>query len=90
MISKIVNVTVWPRDRVVFLICVPLIENIQKVLHKLFVLHLFFSYLCIVDKGMIFAPWAARKIFLAGEEYFPRETAKWRPQCDSEKNNQNY
>ena len=51
-------------------------ENIQKLLHKLFVLHLFFSYLCIVDKGMIFAPWAARKIFLAGEEYFLRETAK--------------
>ena len=53
-----------------------LIENIQKLLHKLFGLHHFFSYLCIVDKGMIFAPWAARKIFLAGEEYFLRETAK--------------
>ena len=35
---------------------------------------------------MIFTPWAARKIFLAGEEYFPRERLK----RDSEKTRENY
>jgi len=39
-------------------------------------LHTSFLYLCVVNKEMIFTPWAARKIFLAGEEYFPRENVK--------------
>jgi hypothetical protein len=65
-------------------------KNIQKVLHKLFVLHPSFLYLCIVDKGIIFAPWAARKIFLAGEEYFPRENAKRGSESIARTINQNY
>ena len=39
-------------------------------------MHTSFLYLCVVNKEMIFTPWAARKIFLAGEEYFPRENVK--------------
>ena len=39
---------------------------------------------------MIFAPWAARKIFLAGEEYFLRDTANDAPEATPRTTNKTF